>query len=103
VDFNNGSLHFAIPPQWEKGASDLIVDAVLTGDVLEGTRVTPAGERHRFTGRRAPSLRRSTAPVWGKPVPLFSGTDLTGWTSFGGTSQWKAEAGMCLHRCNMGG
>jgi hypothetical protein len=94
VDFNNGSLHFAIPPQWEKGTSDLIVDAVLTGDVLEGTLVTPTGERHRFTGRRAPSLRRSTAPVWGEPVPLFSGTDLTGWTSFSGTSQWKAEAGI---------
>ncbi len=94
VEFNNGSVHFAIPPQWEKDTSDLVVDAVLAGDVLEGTLVTPAGERHRFTGRRAPSLRRSAAPVWGEPVSIFNGTDLTGWTTFGGTSQWTAEAGI---------
>ena len=94
VDFSDGSLHFAIPPQWEKETSDLVVDAVLTGDVLEGTLVTPAGERHRLTGRRAPSLRRSSAPAWGEPVSLFNGTDLTGWTTVGGTSQWTAEAGI---------
>ena len=94
VDFDNGSLHFAIPPQWEKETSDLVVDAVLAGDLLEGTLVTPAGERHRFTGRRAPALRRSAVPVWGKPVSLFNGTDLTGWTTFGGASQWAAKAGI---------
>jgi hypothetical protein len=94
VDFDNGALHFAIPPQWEKETSDLVVDAVLADEVLEGTMVTPAGERHRFTGRRAPSLRRTSAPVWGQPVSIFNGTDLTGWTPFGGTSQWTAEGGI---------
>lgn len=94
VDFDNGTLHFAIPPQWDKETSDLVVDATLTGDALEGVIVTPSGERHRFTGRRAPSLRRSTAPVWGKPVSLFNGTNLTGWSTFGGTNQWTAEAGI---------
>ncbi len=94
VEYNNGSLHFAIPPQWEKETSDLVVDATLAGDALEGTLVTPAGERHRFTGRRAPSLRRSAAPVWGKPVRLFNGKDLTGWTTFGGTNQWTVNAGV---------
>jgi hypothetical protein len=94
VEFNGGSLHFAIPPQWEKETSDLVVDATLTGDALEGMLVTPAGERHRFAGRRAPSLRRSAAPVWGKPVALFNGKDLTGWTAFGGTSQWTVDAGV---------
>ena len=94
VEYNNGSLHFAIPPQWEKETSDLVVDATLAGDALDGTLVTPAGERHRFTGRRAPSLRRSAAPVWGKPVRLLNGKDLTGWTTFGGTNQWTVEAGV---------
>jgi hypothetical protein len=94
VDFKDGALHFAIPPQWEKESSDLVVDATLTGDALEGTLVTPAGERHRFTGRRAPSLRRSAPPTWGAPVSLFNGKDLTGWTSFGGTNQWIAEGGI---------
>jgi hypothetical protein len=94
VDFKDGAVHFAIPPQWERDTSDLVVDATLTNDALEGTLVTPAGERHRFTGRRAPSLRRSAAPTWGKQVPLFNGKDLAGLTTFGGTSQWTAEGGI---------
>ena len=94
VDFKDGSLHFAIPPQWEKETSDLVVDATLTGDALEGTLVTPAGEKHRFTGRRAPSLRRSTAPTWGEQTSIFNGKDLAGWTTFGGTNQWTAEDGV---------
>ena len=94
VDFADGKLRFAIPPQWEKETNDLVVEATLSGDVLEGTLVTPAGERHRFTGRRAPSLRRVAAPVWGEPVALFNGKDLTGWTTFGGTNQWTADAGV---------
>jgi hypothetical protein len=94
VEFGNGTVHFAIPPQWEKETSDLVVDATVAGDALEGTLVTPAGERHRFTGRRAPSLRRSAAPVWGKPVALLNAKDLTGWTTFGGTSQWTVDGGV---------
>jgi hypothetical protein len=94
VEFNSGALHFAIPPQWERETSDLVVDATLTGDALEGTLVTPAGERHRFTGRRAPTLRRTAVPIWGKPVALFNEKDLTGWTALGGTSQWTVDAGV---------
>jgi hypothetical protein len=94
LDFASGSLHFAIPPQWETQSGDLVMDATLAGDALEGTIVTPAGERQRVTGRRAPPLRRRAAPEWGQPITLFNGTDLTGWTAFGGTNQWKAEAGV---------
>jgi hypothetical protein len=94
VEFANGAMRFAIPPQWDRETNDLVVEATLNGDVLEGSLVTPAGERHRFTGRRAPALRRSAPPVWGKEVSLFNGKDLTGWTTFGGTSQWTAEGGV---------
>jgi len=94
VDVNQGSIHFAIPPQWEKETNDLVFDAAVTGDTLEGTLVTPAGERHRVVGRRAPSLRRASPPSWGQTVPLFNGKDLAGWTAFGGTSQWSAEGGV---------
>ena len=62
VDVNDGSIRFAIPPQWEKETNDLVFDAAVTGDTLEGTLVTPAGERHRVVGRRAPSLRRAGPP-----------------------------------------
>jgi len=94
VDVKEGSIHFAIPPQWEKEANDLVFDAVVTGDTLEGTLVTPAGERHRLVGRRAPSLRRAGPPAWGHTVDLFNGKDLAGWTTFGGTNQWSAENGV---------
>ena len=94
VDVNGGSIQFAIPPQWEKETNDLVFDAAVTGDTLEGTLVTPAGERHRVVGRRAPSLRRAGPPAWGQAVPLFNGKDLAGWTAFGGTSQWAAENGV---------
>ncbi len=94
VDVKEGSIHFAIPPQWEKETSDLVFDATVTGDTLEGTLVTPAGERQRVVGRRAPSLRRASPPSWGQTVPLFNGKDLAGWTTFGGTSQWSAENGV---------
>ncbi len=94
VDFKDGAVHFAIPPQWEKETSDLVFDGKVTGDTLEGTITTPAGQKHPFTGRRAPSLRRSTPPTWGERVPLLNGKDLTGWTTFGGTSQWSVENGI---------
>jgi len=94
VDVKDNSIHFAIPPQWEKETNDLVFDAVVTGDTLEGTLVTPAGQRHRVGGRRAPSLRRASLPSWGQTVPLFNGKDLAGWTTFGGTSQWSAAGGV---------
>lgn len=94
VVFDNGTVHFAIPPQWERETTDMVFDATLANDALQGVIVTPAGERHPFTGRRAPALRRSAPPAWDKPVTLFNGKDLTGWTTLGGTSQWTAEAGI---------
>ncbi len=94
VEFTNPNVHFAIPPQWERETNDLILDGVVSGDQLEGTLTTPAGEQQRFTGRRAPTLRRAAPPTWGKQVPLFNGTDLTGWTTFDGTNQWSAEGGI---------
>ena len=65
VDVNEGSIHFAIPPQWEKETTDLVFDATVTGDTLEGTLVTPAGERHR--------VRRPTGAVAAPRQPALVG------------------------------
>lgn len=94
VELKDAAIHFAIPPQWDRENNDLVFDATVTGDTLEGTIVTPAGERQRVTGRRAPTLRRTAAPAWGQTVPLLNGTDLTGWTTFGGASQWSVVNGV---------
>ncbi len=95
VDVAGDTLRFAVPPQYEPGAGELRVEAAVSGDQLAGTLVTPAGERHPFTGARAPALRRDAAPRWGAPVALFNGRDLAGWTPVGGgENRWRAANGV---------
>jgi hypothetical protein len=92
VDFKDGALRFAIPPQWEQGSGDLRVEATLDGEKLTGTLTDPAGMRSPFTGVRAPLLRHAE-PAWGKPVALFNGKDLTGWEATG-VNQWTVVNGI---------
>jgi hypothetical protein len=94
VDFTDGTVKFAIPPQWDRENADLTVEAKLEGDQLSGTLTTPAGEKQRFTAKRAPLLRRSAPVVWGAAKPLFNGKDLSGWKAGEGTNQWKAIDGV---------
>jgi hypothetical protein len=93
VEFQNGTVKFAIPPQWDRDNADLKFDATLANDALTGTITTPAGETQKFTGKRAPLLRRTGAVTWGKPITLFNGKDLTNWKPSAGTNQWMAMNG----------
>ena len=94
VTYANNSMRFAIPPQWDAANADMTFEGTLANEVLTGTIVTSGGEREAFTGTRAPSLRRTAPPAWGAPVPLFNGRDLSGWTSFGGTNNWKVVSAL---------
>jgi hypothetical protein len=49
-------LRFAIPPQWEPGAGDLVVEGRLEGDRLSGVLTTPDGTSLSWAGVRAPAL-----------------------------------------------
>ncbi|MBN9383264.1 MAG: DUF1080 domain-containing protein [Chitinophagaceae bacterium] len=93
VNFSDGKVSFAIPPQWERENRDLSVEGSLAGDSIVGTMVMPNGKEYSWVGRRAPTLRRQTAPVWGVPVALFNGRDLKGWHALG-TNQWVTEGGV---------
>ena len=93
VEFANGAMRFAIPPQWEQGKNDLQVEGRLEGDALAGTMTFPDGTRRDWKAVRAPSLRRTAAPSWGAPIRLFNGTDLTGWHALG-ANQWRAVNGV---------
>lgn len=93
VHFKDGKLSFAIPPQWEKGDKDLTVEGSLSGDKLTGTMNTVDGKTYNWTGVRAPSLRKTTAPVWGKAIPLTGGNEIKGWHTEG-TSQWTSKDGI---------
>ncbi len=94
VTYADNTMRFAIPPQWDAAKNDMTFEATLANDMLAGTILTSGGQREAFTGTRAPSLRRTTPPVWGAPVTLFNGADLSGWTSFGGTNHWKVVSGI---------
>ena len=92
VNFTNGNFSFSIPPQWEKEDSDLVVEGMLAGDSLSGTMKFSNGKIYNYTGVRAPSLKRKTQPVWGKPINLFNGTNLNGWHATG-KNQWIVDSG----------
>lgn len=92
VNYEGGKMSFTIPPQWEEG-SDVTVEGSLQGSGLAGTIVLPDGKKHNWTAVRAPTLRRSSEPVWGTPIRLFNGTDLKGWRAMG-DNQWTAENGI---------
>jgi hypothetical protein len=89
IEFSNGTLRFSLPPQWEEGQGDLSFDGTVQGNQLSGSVTYPDGKQFRWTARRAPSLRRQTAPKWAKPIRLFSGTDLSGWRVLGGANRWQ--------------
>jgi len=89
IEFARDTLRFSVPPQWEPGDHDLQFEAVLENDRLSGWTTDPAGNRLTWRARRAPALRRSTTPRWGRPITLLNGVDLTGWGPIGPNSQWK--------------
>lgn len=93
VKFVNGKMNFTLPPQWEKEDKDLVFEATLQDGNLTGTLVAADGKSYNWTGVRAPSLRRTKAPSWGKPITLFNGKDMKGWHTQG-ENQWIVEAGV---------
>jgi hypothetical protein len=94
VNFDNGKISFSIPPQWDRTDIDLVFNGELKNDKLSGTIRNSRGETHPFTGERAPLLKRSAAPVWGTPIALFNGKDLSGWHTQRPQNQWVVENGV---------
>jgi hypothetical protein len=94
VEFKDGKVSFHIPAQWEKTDKELIFDGTLSDEKLSGSIVNTNGKTYTFVGERAPKLWRDKAPVWGAPIQLFNGKDLTGWEALGKTNQWVVENGV---------
>jgi hypothetical protein len=93
VKVANGKYSFSIPPQWENSSRYIDFEFEVTGDALKGTMVYVDGVTYNFTGVRAPTLIRDKAPVWGTPIRLFNGKDLTGWHA-DGKNQWVVANGL---------
>jgi len=93
VKFDNGKFRFEIPPQWESGTSNLIIDGTVADAAIQGTMTDCNGKQYSWKGVKAPYLKRTVAPAWGKPINLFNGKDLSGWKT-NGPNQWVVKNGI---------
>jgi len=93
VKLSNGKFNFAIPPQWEPGNTYIEFEGMVEGDSLKGTMRYTDGKTYHWTASRAPKLPYEKNPVWGEPITLFNGKDLSGWHTTG-ESQWVVESGV---------
>jgi hypothetical protein len=101
----NGVLHFsydkpAAPGRAGRGPIPAVhaeYEAKLVSGKLEG-RADYAQKPWSFTGERAPEIKEHDDGSWvkGKPVELFNGKDLTGWTGItsGSPAGWRVEDGI---------
>ncbi len=90
---DHNRFSFTIPPQWEASEKDMVLDGEITSDGIKGTIHSSDGQEFSFTGVRAPFLTEKTKVKWGKPIRLFNGKDLTGWTVDGTKNQWVVKNG----------
>ncbi len=97
VEVKGDHIEFTIPPQWEWDSPtiDAHFSAKLNGDTLRGTVTDKEGKPVSWVGVRAPLLKRTAKPEWGKPIALFDGKSLDGWkTQDGeGTGGWQLMDG----------
>lgn len=89
-----------ISPKEEEGRKndDMRFEAKLVGGRLVGKTSGPDGTPWPFIGERAPSLKRTAPPKWGKPVTLFNGKDLIGWKpdKENPAAAWKVQDGVLV-------
>jgi hypothetical protein len=95
VEIASGHLKFVSPKEEEDRKDDMVFEAALSGNRLSGTTTGPDGALWTWIGEKAPSLKRSGTPIWGKPIALFNGKSLSGWaiSKSSSTSVWKIENG----------
>lgn len=95
VEISKGELRFISPKQEESTPEDMVFVGKITGRALAGTVTGPTNGPWKWTGVRAPSLKRTGVPKWGKPIQLFNGKDLTGWKPDKPNSNpnWSVEDG----------
>lgn len=95
AELSSGKLTFVSPKEEEGAPADMVFEGTLNGKTLSGTVNGPDGKTWQWTGERAPTLKRTKAPKWGKPIELFNHKDLTGWHMSDPNAEkvWKVENG----------
>ncbi len=97
VRYSKDAVTFSLPPQYEGRKDNLIFQATIRRDVLEGTTVIEDGTTVSWVGKRAPALPE-LQPNWRDPVELIQ-YDLTNWTlrSPEWESHWSIQDGMLVN------
>jgi hypothetical protein len=95
IEINGTRLTFVSPKEEEGSKTDLTFEGALKGETLSGTVNGPDGSEWSWEGIKAPALdKKVSSAIWGKPVQLFNGKDLSGWhESKAGPPDWKVEDG----------
>lgn len=93
VEVSGNAIEFGLPTEDDGFPADLLFKGTLIGKELSGIATDSAGDSWPWKGVQAPTLKRKTSLIWGKPTNLFNGTDLTGWTprNPGKPGTWKVE------------
>jgi hypothetical protein len=94
ITFQNGKVHFSIPPQWDRLDKYMELDGLLSEGQLKGTIEAPNGNMYAFVAERAPLLKREKTPEWGKSIDLLAGNTLKAWYASGSNSQWTVTGGV---------
>lgn len=95
LSFDQGTLNFQLPRQFEARAADLVFTGKLENGRLSGTTIGEDGKTLTWTGVPAPALPARQKLAFGKPVQLFNGRDLRGWQlrSSKNPGCWSVEDG----------
>ncbi|MCS3801200.1 DUF1080 domain-containing protein [Niastella sp. OAS944] len=93
IILENNKFTFTIPPQWEREEKDMVFEGEPAGEGIKGVIHASNGKDYPFTGVKAPLLNENKKIVWGKPIKLFNGKDLTGWEQDGKKQQWFVKDG----------
>jgi hypothetical protein len=98
VEITNGHIQFVSPKEEEDRKDDMVFDGTLNANQLSGTTTGQDGTLWTWTGVRAPSLKRTGMPAWGKSIALFDGKDLAGWKMDKPNTPtvWKVEDGSLI-------
>lgn len=92
--FQDGVLHFTWVTKRGNDRAEYVVK--YANGLLQGTTTSPT--ILRFTGYRAPEINEHDDGTWieGKPIRLFDGKDLRGWTGVNSprSQGWSVENGL---------
>ena len=95
IELSHGQITFVSPKEEEDRKDDMVFVGTLSGQKLSGTTTGQDGTPWRWTGEKAPDLKRKAEPKWGEPTQLFNGKDLSGWKASDPNAKatWKVEGG----------